>query len=73
LIVADQIERRLRERAIPHPDSDVAPIITVSVGVASNVAGVTSASALVAAADRQLYAAKQGGRGRICADLSAPD
>jgi diguanylate cyclase (GGDEF)-like protein len=70
-VVAEQIERRLREHAIPHPDSDVAPIVTVSVGVASKVAEVTSADALMAVADRQLYAAKAAGRGRVCADTTA--
>ena len=70
LIVAEQIERRLRDRAIPHPDSDVAPVVTVSVGVASNDGAVAGPGALLAEADRQLYAAKAAGRGRVCAALT---
>jgi PleD family two-component response regulator len=45
----------------------VAPVVTVSIGV---VAVTPTAGAgpdeLVAAADAQLYAAKRGGRNRLC-------
>ena len=40
--------------------------VTVSIGVASLPAQETSVEKLVAAADKALYAAKEGGRNRVC-------
>jgi len=46
--------------------------ITVSIGL-TTTAGGTTASALLAAADRELYAAKRSGRDRVCVDRSGGD
>jgi diguanylate cyclase (GGDEF)-like protein len=54
-----------------HPDSPVAPHVTVSVGVACAVARPGEAvESLVERADAALYAAKRGGRHRA---VLAPD
>jgi diguanylate cyclase (GGDEF)-like protein len=62
--VAEQLRSKVEASAIPHPDSSVAPVVTVSVGVASiqPVARGGSAADLVGAADRALYLAKESGR-----------
>jgi diguanylate cyclase (GGDEF)-like protein len=66
-IVAERLRARVEESAIPHPDSAVAAVVTVSVGVAAThpVAGRGAASDLVGAADRALYVAKESGRNRV--------
>jgi len=51
--------------ALPHPDSPLAPHVTLSVGVAcASSAGEPSPAALLAAADSAMYAAKRAGRRR---------
>jgi diguanylate cyclase (GGDEF)-like protein len=70
---AEQLRMRVEALAIAHPGSPASAVITVSVGVAlrSSDQNVESAN-LIAAADRALYQAKQGGRNRVeFADVSA--
>ncbi|MDQ6951077.1 MAG: diguanylate cyclase [Mariprofundales bacterium] len=65
-IVADQLLVAIRKRALPHPKARAAPIVTVSLGVASIVVGDNFVpDNLVAAADHALYQAKDGGRNRL--------
>jgi diguanylate cyclase (GGDEF)-like protein len=67
LTVATRFRALLAEAAIPHDASSVAPVLTVSVGVASMVPSQeTSPETLIAAADSALYRAKREGRNRIC-------
>jgi two-component system cell cycle response regulator len=44
-------------------------VVTVSIGVTARQAGRTTQAALLGQADRNLYAAKHGGRNRVVADL----
>jgi len=70
--LADEIAKRVRERALPHAASDVAAAVTVSLGVASGTGLQGDAKDLLALADQQLYLAKSGGRARACgAELAA--
>ncbi|NLT55932.1 MAG: diguanylate cyclase [Actinomycetales bacterium] len=74
LTVAMRFQAALAERAIPHGASDVAPVVTASVGIAvAHPDGHTEPTALVAAADQALYRAKQCGRNRaILLELDGP-
>jgi diguanylate cyclase (GGDEF)-like protein/PAS domain S-box-containing protein len=69
--VAERLRAEVEALAIPHPGLPDSPtVLTVSVGVATGVpVGGASQDALVTAADRSLYAAKQGGRNRVRATL----
>jgi len=64
--VARRVQATVAALAIPHPDSGVAPLVTVSIGVATALPGTQAGPALlVEAADRALYRAKDLGRNRI--------
>jgi len=65
--LAERLRLQVSDAAMPHPASPVAPHITVSIGVAATLPEAGGrAERLVAAADRALYAAKAGGRDRVC-------
>lgn len=67
-LMAMRVVQSVQEVALPHPKSDVADIVTVSVGAYSGVPDSadphTGADAWVAAADKALYRAKHTGRNR---------
>lgn len=63
--LAEQIRRDIMTQALPHEDSDVASVITVSVGSAIAEPGSKrSLAGLIQTADEALYRAKQIGRNR---------
>ncbi|MDQ2098488.1 MAG: diguanylate cyclase [Tychonema bourrellyi B0820] len=66
IAVAESIQKAIRDLGIPHQQSDVSEIVTVSMGIATVIPSLgTSPDELVALADRALYDAKQQGRDRI--------
>lgn len=74
LKVAARIQQSLAELGIPHPASQVSPVITLSIGIAVIVPPLhTEPEKLIAAADQQLYRAKLLGRNQYqIIDLAYP-
>lgn len=64
---AERLQRRLAQLALPHKDSPVAAVITLSIGLAQfDPATTIDFDELLHLADRALYRAKELGRNRIC-------
>ena len=65
--IADHLERAVRATEILHEDSDVAAVVTISLGVAtrSGTDRTDKVSELLALADAELYRAKAQGRGCV--------
>ncbi len=64
--VAEKIRQGVEALAIPHGASGVADHVTVSLGVfTTRCTARKGVTAVIAEADRQLYAAKSGGRNRV--------
>ncbi|HEY4082864.1 MAG TPA: diguanylate cyclase [Burkholderiaceae bacterium] len=66
LAVAESMEAAVRALQMPHAQSDVAPLVTLSLGVSVTLGGRGDAGKFVSLADEQLYKAKAQGRGRVC-------
>lgn len=65
-VVAERIRSVVQAQGMPHEHSPVAPLVTVSIGVASGlVQRAEQAEALLKEADVALYLAKDQGRNRV--------
>ncbi|TYQ19718.1 UNVERIFIED_ORG: diguanylate cyclase (GGDEF)-like protein [Zoogloea ramigera] len=69
-VVAQRIQDEVRKLAVAHEASSTAPIVTVSMGLATAMPPLErqDANALIRSADAKLYQAKQGGRNRYHRD-----
>ena len=66
---AERLRAAVEALKLPHGRSEVSPWVTVSIGCAFGPAERTEGpQALVAVADRKLFAAKELGRNRVCLD-----
>ena len=73
MVIAAELETRVRAAQIPNKESDAAEVVTISLGVAGRGSSIrTNANDLLALADVQLYKAKHSGRGRVCGDVLLP-
>ena len=76
IAVAESIREAIRDLAIPHEQSDVSSIVTVSMGIATMVPCCEkSPNELIVASDRALYDAKRQGRDRYTSanQMTPPD
>jgi len=73
LALAHELERKVRERGIPHETSSTAAVVTISVGIATREAGAMGdVQSLIGLADNLLYQAKHSGRGRVVGGVMSP-
>ncbi len=73
--LAERLRSAMEEAGLVHPSSDVAPFITLSIGVASGrVRADITPDVLIQAADNALYLSKAEGRNRVTAcTVGSPD
>lgn len=65
--VTQDIQQAIHAQSIPHAQSDVKDIVTVSLGITSVIPICDiKPDTLIASADKALYNAKQKGRDRYC-------
>nr|WP_237881477.1 diguanylate cyclase [Pseudomonas sp. PGPR40] len=65
--IAEKMQERVQALGIEHSASDVDRVMTISLGVATlTPTGELGFEALIEAADKQLYEAKNAGRARVC-------
>lgn len=69
LEAGERIRSSVEALAVPHPDTEVSSVVTVSIGVATAIAAsggtIAMPQGLLQAADKALYKAKVGGRNHV--------
>jgi diguanylate cyclase (GGDEF)-like protein len=72
LVIANELEAKIRSLAIPHQGSTADSVLTISIGLATRVSNVdTDVTGLIGMADNLLYKAKHTGRARVCSGVLA--
>ncbi|MBD2611185.1 MAG: diguanylate cyclase domain-containing protein [Nostoc sp. ZfuVER08] len=67
ITIAENIQQAIHHQAIPHAQSDIKNIVTISLGISCIIPTCDiKADTLIASADKALYNAKQNGRDRYC-------
>lgn len=66
-LVGEKLRKAIADRAMPHKGSDVAPYVTISIGISAALELTEDINAdwFVAQADEALYKSKAGGRNRV--------
>ncbi|HWQ09947.1 MAG TPA: diguanylate cyclase [Holophaga sp.] len=66
MVIAERIRAGIEALGLPHPDSELGPMVTMSLGIATLVPDQrTGLLSLVELADRRLYEAKRRGRNQV--------
>lgn len=69
IAVAESIQQAIHNKAIPHAQSDIKDIVTLSLGISSVIPTCDiKPHTLILSADQALYNAKHKGRDRYCTD-----
>ncbi len=65
-LIAERMRRNVRDLAIPHEASELAPVVTISLGIAASLPTPEDGpDSVLLEADRALYRAKEAGRDRV--------
>ncbi len=71
LAIAENLRRSVMDLAIPHKDSPIEKILTVSIGVATTSTSENEDfESLIKKSDDALYKAKEKGRNRVCSEMN---